>query len=46
VDPAFLLCRKDDCEFCKRGRAPCDAELPRIRKTIEGLVADGWCRID
>jgi aminoglycoside 3-N-acetyltransferase len=44
-DPAFLLCRKPDCEFCRKGREACARELPRIRKTIEKLVADGWCTI-
>ena len=45
-EPAFLLCRKQDCEFCRKGREDCERELPRIRKTIERLAADGWCRID
>ena len=45
-DPAFLLCRKDDCAFCKKGVAACAEQLPRIRKTIEGLVEAGWCSID
>ena len=42
-NPAFLLCRKDDCEFCVAGRKACMAELPRIRETIDKLSADGWC---
>jgi aminoglycoside 3-N-acetyltransferase len=45
-EPAFLLCQKPECEFCRKGREDCTRELPRIRKTIEKLVADGWCRID
>jgi len=45
-DPAFLLCRKDDCPFCKKGVADCAEQLPRIRKTIEDLVDAGWCSID
>ena len=45
-DPGFLLCRKEECVFCRKGRAACEAELPRIRKTIETLAADGWCCID
>jgi len=44
-DPGFLLCRKPDCEFCTRGRDACDRELPRIRKTIEQLAVDGWCKL-
>lgn len=44
-DPGFLLCQKPECEFCRKGREACARELPRIRKTIEKLAADGWCRI-
>jgi aminoglycoside 3-N-acetyltransferase len=44
-EPGFLLCKKTDCEFCRKGREACERELPRIRKTIEHLAADGWCRI-
>ena len=45
-EPAFLLCKKADCEFCRKGRKDCQSEFPRIKKTIEKLVADGWCKID
>jgi aminoglycoside 3-N-acetyltransferase len=44
-DPAFLLCKKEECEFCRKGREACAKEHPRIRKTIETLMKDGWCRI-
>ncbi len=44
-DPGFLLCRKSDCEFCKKGQEDCARELPRIKKTIEKLVAGGWCKL-
>jgi aminoglycoside 3-N-acetyltransferase len=45
-DPAFLLCRKDDCEFCRKGREACEQAHPRIKETIEQLCEDGWCAID
>ena len=45
-EPAFLLCKKPDCEFCRKGREDCEREFPRIKKTIEQLVADDWCKID
>jgi len=45
-EPAFLLCKKPDCEFCRKGREDCQREFPGIKKTIEKLVADGWCKID
>ncbi len=45
-DPGFLLCEKDDCEFCVAGRKACMDELPRIRETIDKLPADGWCDLD
>jgi len=44
-EPGFLLCKSRDCEFCRKGREACERELPRIRRTVEQLAADGWCRI-
>ncbi len=44
-DPGFLLCKKPECAFCKKGQEDCARELPRIKKTIEKLAADGWCKL-
>ena len=45
-DPAFLLLPAEKDEFSRKGREDCERELPRIRKTIEQLADDGWCRLD
>lgn len=44
-NPAFLLCEAAESEFSRKGHEACERELPRIKKTIEQLVADGWCRL-
>jgi len=45
-DPAFLVPPADKDDWSRQAREDCERELPRIRKTIEQLVADGWCSID